>query len=334
MKLLRSIAVAYLYFPHVWFVRIIGPRLAVLFSRLIAWCNWLLTFFGAERKAYQAISESLPELETKLSARSILLRYLQMKHQNLVEWLVYPTKRGRRYSRQVFAEIEGREYLDSTVQDGNGAILAVYHFGLVKLGFAVLEDAGYVVPQHVIRGKSYAGLTYNCIADAVMNRLVDIEIASGSKPFYHKPMETMVALVRHVRGGGILGMNADGMGGEKFVDAPFLQGTLSLPLGPAQVAAYTGAPLIPMFAFDEGLFQHRLVLHAPIYVTDDTSDSLNEAVFKYAKILEDYVKLCPWQWWTWRRITLMEKNGAEHYHIQGLPTDETYWSSRASLTTA
>jgi len=75
-------------------------------------------------------------------------------------------------------------------------------------------------------------------------------------------------------------------------------------------------------------------LHAPIYVTDDTSDSLNEAVFKYAKILEDYVKLCPWQWWTWRRITLMEKNGAEHYHIQGLPTDETYWSSRASLTTA
>lgn len=318
-KTVRTIAVGYLYFPHVWLIRGLGPRCAVLLSRFLAWGYWLGTLIGAERRTRRALEATQPRLESQLPLSTIMRRYLETKLQNFAEWHVYPTKRGRRYVEQTYATIDGREHLDAARSEGRGVILLYFHFGLIKMAFPALKAHGFDVAQHLHRAKTYSGSTFDWMAKAAVRRLEAEDEASGLKHFYHRPIQSFVTLARYLRKGGLLGINADGMMGDQFVEVPFLGGTIELPAGPAQLAAQSGAPVVPMFVLNEGMYRHRLVLLEPIDLRDRTPEAIGEATAAFAAILDQFVRKYPWAWWTWRRLRLERKdNGEIRFRVQPL----------------
>jgi lauroyl/myristoyl acyltransferase len=157
MKALRTLALAYLYYPHLWMMRLIGPYGAVVVARALAWLHWLGTFFGVDRATKKALRAAASQLLVASGPSTILRRHLEVKYQNFCEWHLYPTRRGRRYVERTYQVFDGLEHLESARAQGKGVILLVFHFGLVKMAFPALLAHGYRVQQHVFRGATYAG---------------------------------------------------------------------------------------------------------------------------------------------------------------------------------
>ena len=326
MKLLRTLAVGYIHYPHVWILKLIGPRMAVVLARLTAWCHWLLTFAGAERRTRTAMASVQCQWESQQSLNTVLRRHLQVKHQNFTEWYLYSTARGRRYVKQSYPTIEGHGHLDSALTAGCGAIVLVSHFGLAKMAIPALMAHGYDGYLHVFRGATYAGSVYEGMARAAMRRLAETEANSGVKFIYHRPLTAFVTMIRVLRRGGIIAINADGMRGDDFVEVPFLSGTIQLPAGPAQLSAQSGAPIIPGFVLPNGLFGHRLALHSPLVAQGTSREEVAATVREYASLIERYVRRYPWAWWTWRRLQIERtSDGTIRFSIQVLATTDSVY---------
>lgn len=81
--------------------------------------------------------------------------------------------------------------------------------------------------------------------------------------------------------------------GQKGRRVPFLHGQIELPLGPMKLAAVTGAPIIPIFAIRTPEGKIRLCVEEPIWVE---ADGIDQALDRFAKVLENYVREYPEQW--------------------------------------
>ena len=323
LKAIRTLAVGYVQFPHVWMIRAIGPRPALLLSRTLSWFHWLATIFGAEKRTRRALTQMMSKFDTKESVNTMMRRHLANKQQNHTEWNLYATARGRKFVKQSYQEIEGQEYLDEAIAEGRGVIVLLFHYGLARMSFPALDAHGYDVLQHVFRGATYAGSTFDWMATAAMNQLARTDKASGLNILYHRPIQAFITLSRTLRRGKIVGMNADGMMGEDFVEVPFFDGTIRLPAGSAQLAGSTGAPVVPLFVESVGLFKHRINLHPALHVSDTSSESILAATSDFAKVLEQYVRHSPWDWWTWRRLQLQEDaEGKTVFDIKALKTEK------------
>lgn len=319
-KLLRTAGVGYLYFPHLWLIRAVGPYGALAIARAVACGHWLLTYFGAEHRTLAALRALRPRFESTAGAGTLMRRYLITKQQNFTEWHLFPTRRGRRFVQQTYTELAGREYLDEAIAEGRGVILLVFHFGLVRMAIPALEANGYHVTQHVYRGTTYGATTFSWMANAAMKQLANTETASGLKIVYHQPIQSLITLLRCLRRGEIVGVNGDGMMGEDFVEVPFLQGTVRLPAGPAQLAAQSKAPVVPLFVLPERFARHRLIFHPASQVESPAPEAIRQATSAYAALLEQYVRRYPWAWWTWRRLRIDQLGaGRVQYDIQALP---------------
>lgn len=319
MKLLRTLGLAYLYYPHLWMMRAGGPYVALFLSRVVAAVHWLTTLCGTERQTRAALAAAQPEFQTTASIASMMYRHLVVKYQNFVEWYLYPTRRGRRFVRETYRDIEGTEHLDRALTEGNGAIVLVYHYGPVKMVFPALQNLGYCVQQHVFRGATYAGKVYDWMAVAAMKKLADMEQSTGLPVLYHRPLTALVTLLRCLRRNEIVAINGDGMMGDDFAEVSFLNGTMSLPAGAAELAARSGAPILPLFVESRGLYGHRIVIHSPIRVVCHEREHVAAAVGQCAALLEQYVRRQPWSWWTWRRVKVTRQaDGRIAYQIQAL----------------
>lgn len=322
-RLVRSVCVAYLYVCHIPLLRLIGPTAAIVLTRGVAYGHWLLSFVVGQRRTKAGLSVALPRLQPEMSLATAMRRYLICKHQRFVEWYTYPTRRSRRFVKRTYAEIEGRDYLDTSLAQGRGVIVLVFHYGMAKMVWPALMAAGYEPALHVFRGATYAGETFGPVAKLALNCQAKVEAESGLKMIYHRPLVAFRTLMKHLGGNGMLGVNADGMMGTDFVDLPFCEGTMSFPRGLARLAAHAGAPIVPVYALHEGLTRHRMILHEPIYCKEDTPQVVDNCILAYTRIFEDYVRRYPWAWWTWRRLDVEEKeNGKLHYAARALKTDE------------
>ena len=132
-KLIKSACVWYAYYPHVAFLRAIGPRAALIVAAVQGYAHWLLTFVGAFAAPRRAMAKVLGRTNPDLSISTVLRRHLIRKHQAFAEWYAYPTKRGRRFVRQTYRRIDGHEHLDEALAKGRGAIGLVFHFGPARI---------------------------------------------------------------------------------------------------------------------------------------------------------------------------------------------------------
>jgi KDO2-lipid IV(A) lauroyltransferase len=321
VRLVRSAAVLYLYFPHRTLLRLAGPRAALLLARPLAALHWVLALLGAERKLKRAMCMALARSQPGLPSLRTIWHYVLLRQQRFIEWHLCPTARGRRWVARTYRHVEGREHIDRALADGRGAIVLVFHFGLSKMVWPVLQELGYDNYHHVFRGETYAGRTSKWVARAAMRRMAASEGESGLKIIYHRPSFAFETMVRLLRRNQLVGINGDGMMGVEFVEVPFLDGRMAFPTGPARMAAYTGAPILPVFCLPSGLNDHRLFIHPPVLCPDDRPAALRECIEACVRLLEDYTRRHPWAWWTWRRLEVEQgTDGRAVLRARGLST--------------
>ena len=75
---------------------------------------------------------------------------------------------------------------------------------------------------------------------------------------------------------------------------------------PVRLASKLGAVIVPMFTYNEGFEQHKLVFHEPIDVPSDLNDEVLQNISQHlADVIEKQVRERPNEWfWQHRRWKL------------------------------
>jgi KDO2-lipid IV(A) lauroyltransferase len=249
----------------------------------------------------------LPSIQPGLSIATALRRHYALKQQFFVERQLFATARGRRFVARTYRNVEGREHLETARAAGRGVVIVSYHFDVCRMMYLALKELGYENYHHMIRETIHSGQAYGFIGRALVNKKTRDDAAGGVKIIYHQPGATFEIIAKLLQQGAIVGIAGDGMAGARFIEVPFLNGTLAFPTGPARLAARTGAPLVPAVCLLEGVFSHRVILYPPIYCQENSPASIEAAVRVYAGLLEEYVRRYPWSWWAWRRLRVREE---------------------------
>lgn len=209
-----------------------------------------------------------------------------------IEVLLYPSLNNSFINKNFV--IEGRKNLDEALSKGKGVILFQAHFGAFQMVMPAIGYSGYRMNQvsaSAALWKDSANIsdlqkkTYDIKARYEYALPVNhISVKSSLRPVFS-------ALERNE----IVGITADGGGGNKVVSIKFLGRNANFQQGAADIAIRTGAEIIPAFIITENGLKHRLVLHSPINVRkySDKDENIKWILQEFAQLLESYVYRYP-----------------------------------------
>lgn len=169
---------------------------------------------------------------------------------------------------------EGLDRLDAALERGRGVVLLTSHFGAWKFVAPVLAYRGYSVAQIVMKQRSY-------------ERAAPVKFIETGR--------SLRAPLKHLRGGGILSVAADGRHGTRWAPVAFLGTQTDFAAGPMLCAAEAGAVALPVFIVRGEDGRHRFIIEDPIDVPEGLYDEVDVAaqVQQYATVLDRYVREYP-----------------------------------------
>lgn len=199
-------------------------------GRVLGFAAWALAP-TVRRLAMENVARGLPDLEP--SARASFVRRVYRELGGLLGDTV-ATLDPRRPLRPLPFLPGSRECLERAIGEGRGVVFASAHLGPWERVAASLVAAG--VPLTVV-----AREPYDPRLASIYTRL---RSKRGVRAVYRGGPGAGVALVRVLRSGGVLGIPMDLSSRVPSVDVPFLGCPAPTPVGPARLAARTGAPLV------------------------------------------------------------------------------------------
>ncbi len=226
-------------------------------------------------------------------------RTCQLFAKNQLEFL-----RAPRLTADVLAalvSVEGQEHLDAALARGNGAILILLHFGSNQLIIPAVKHLGYHLLQfgsppqawHDLHGKEPTALERRIFA-----RRLSVERALGVEFLYIE--KSLRPAYQALKDNRVLAIAADGRAGARFVPVPFGARTAMLAPGPVGLAFRTGAALLPTFIERQKDDRHRLEIHPPLAVADETGAPLppQQVLARFVELAVRYIerKPCHYGW--------------------------------------
>ncbi|MBI5642835.1 MAG: lysophospholipid acyltransferase family protein [Deltaproteobacteria bacterium] len=186
--------------------------------------------------------------------------------------------------------IKGIERLDSAIKKGKGVILVHGHFGPVHIPLVALSRLGYRMKQ--IGLPSDEGLSW--IGRNVAFRL-RLKYESMMPAEIIKADGFLRGAFRWLGENGVIMITGDGSGTEKKVGKhqtfQYCGNSVDFPVGPALLAAKTGAEILPMFITPgEGSFLYNIIIEEAITNAGEPLDITG----KFVGRLESYVRKYPW----------------------------------------
>lgn len=163
---------------------------------------------------------------------------------------------------------EGLEHLDAARARGRGAILVHGHFGPVHIPLVALGRLGYPMNQVGLpsdEGLSWVGKHVAFRLRLRYEAMIPAEIIKADG--YLRPV------FRWLKGNGVIMITGDGSGTTQQVGEhrvlPYLGQPFPAPLGPALLAAKTGAVLMPMFILPGEKTPYHIVIEPPLPVSGE-----------------------------------------------------------------
>lgn len=235
-------------------------------------------------------------------------------------------------------EIHGMENLNAALEKGNGVIMTGAHFGPFEIGFLYLARCGYKL--HIHRAVTDRNNALSMVRSTFFKR----QIARAKMNIFGK---TKVDMIMHRPEKSYLDFFTDLLAANelimifpeasktaRFIDAPFFDGTLRLATGFAFIAWKTGAPVVSLFCKREGKKNH-LYIDEPYYVKGkdiDTATAIQEATFRFATLLESFVRELPEQWYLLQHLQLeANKDGSCRLASKTDPNEMYYDLAREQL---
>lgn len=201
----------------------------------------------------------------------------------LFEVMRFPVLRPR-FSE--IAEIEGAEYLREGLSLGRGAVIATAHSGNWELMGGVLSAAGFPIVGVAMRQKE-AGF------DRFIN---EYRRRVGMHITYKDNVREMFTLLKQGWAIGLL-MDQD-IGRRDGIVFEWFGRPTNFVQGPAVLARYQNAPIIPGFIHRLSDGRHRILFHPPIFVerTKDKGADIRRAMEAVSRTLEQHIRRYPEEW--------------------------------------
>jgi lauroyl/myristoyl acyltransferase len=215
--------------------------------------------------------------------------------------------------------IEGLDRLERALDAGNGVILwESMYFGRRLLAKMALADRGFALDQ--LHAENHLeGFAYNqWQATRVFKAVIHPFFSRSEKQFLREivllprsgsSVSALRTLTARVKANGIVFSAADGRMGQQFVQVDFFGRQRAFATGMVNLARSTGATLLPLFCFRDERGALHLVIENPIEVAPER-DAMDDALRRYAGLLESYLRRYPEQYRAWDLLGSFEASPA------------------------
>ncbi len=198
--------------------------------------------------------------------------------------------------------LEGRAHVDAALERGHGAVLWVGYFTFTGLiSKKAMHWDGLLVSHlsHPTHGFSRSRLGIRYI-NRIRARIEERYLGERVMLSLDGAAAAMRTLHRRLRDNQVVSITARERAMRPSV-TPFLDGTIRLATGAADLAHATGAALLPVFPVREPEGLYRVVIGPPLEVRPELArrEASDLALRDYAARLAPYVLAYPGQWRGW-----------------------------------
>ena len=217
----------------------------------------------------------------------------QMVKQHTYAWLdfVWFGQRPPEEAMANVASLQGLDHLDRALAEGRGAILLTAHAGNYELGGLLLRSRDLAV-HTVYKPDRFEAV--EALRTRLRSRAGVVGIPVGSGGFSTLP------LVKVLRDGKVVGMQGDRDFSLNGLPIPFFGREAHFPRGPWELAAMTGAPILPTFFFLDAEHRFHASFGAPIRISGQRGERMREieaGMRAYVADLEALIRKDPSQWY-------------------------------------
>jgi len=200
-----------------------------------------------------------------------------------------------------YLAFQGLERLEKARATGRGVVIAHPHMGPAQLPLHVLGRLGWPLIQ--VGGGRVTEVELSDVGRWAAQRRAELE--SRMPVPVHDGRRYLRPLLRHLKGGGVIMTAADGTGGGEELgprlSCEVLGQPMPMPLGPAWLAAHTGAVLLPLCCSrnpaDGALYVAEVGEEISVGGTD--ASELETATRALAAWLDDVLRIHPGDWLFW-----------------------------------
>lgn len=223
-----------------------------------------------------------------------------------VGWMAGEFSQLPRYSRKNIEKIvvlDGLENFQAARKLGRGVLFLTGHMSAWEL--APFAQALYGNPLHFL-----VRPVTNSRVDHLINHY---RCLSGNQPVDKN--RSARAILKILAQGGTVGILSDhNTAGDEGIFVNFFGIPAATTSGLARIALRTGAAVVPGFlSWDENLRKYRLRLQpaVPLVRTDDEESDVRENTARFNRIIEDYIRNHPDQWFWLHKRWKSRPPGAE-----------------------
>ncbi len=192
-------------------------------------------------------------------------------------------------------ELVGRQYLESALSRGKGAILVSAHFGNFPLMLARLSLEGYKTAGIMRPMRDYR-------AEKLFQQKRE---KLNIKTIYSQPRKACVdASIRALRDNELLFIPIDQHFGTGGIFVNFFGRKAATATGPVVLAQRTGAAILPCFIVRQKDDTHKIIFEPPLELAQGPNDeeTIARNIQQLTDIIEAYIRKYPAEWgWIHRR---------------------------------
>jgi heptosyltransferase-2 len=274
------------YFLYLWYragfalLTALPLRALFRFGQLVGFCAWLI-LPHYRRLAFHNVSIAFGKEKTPRERRRLVRRHFQRLSANLLCGLkvaAMPIEQIKRCT-----EIENLDTIDRHLRGKRGVVVILSHLGNWEL-------FSQIFPTFIDYARN------STIYQKLGNRLIDehvrkLRARTGVEMFdrkegFQKPIELL-------RGGGVIGILSDQHAGDQGLWAPFFGKLASTTPLPALLAKRTGAALVAVGLYTDGVARWRIVVEPALDLINESVESLTA---KSNEIIAAQVRRAPEDW--------------------------------------
>jgi KDO2-lipid IV(A) lauroyltransferase len=272
-----------------WLVNLLPWWGLYLFASAVARIAWAAGIY--HRVVFENLNRIFGNEKSEKEIREIAFRSYRNMAKNICEAAHY---RASETQIKATFTIEGEENLQEALAKGKGVIALIGHFGNFAWLGAKLNLSGYRF-AYIMYGTSLRKGAR--VFKKVANRF-------GLHVIPHLPHRPAVQKsLAWLRANRVLGLHGDrNFPSGVFVD--FFGYPAATAPGPVILAKRTGATVLPMIAIRGKDDRHKIIIASPLEMvwTGEKEKDILRNVQKYTRVLEEYIRQYPEQWfWTYRR---------------------------------
>lgn len=199
--------------------------------------------------------------------------------------------------------MDGMKHIETALQKGNGAIIALCHFGSYKMILPCLGSKGYKITQIAVNPLDFIDNN----SSVIKNKIMEIEYASekNMKADFIYLGSSPRQIFRVLQNNEILVISLDGISDPKRITVPFFNRKIRLSPAVVRIASKFGTPVLPVFTIREDDNRHRIVVCEEITVDREAEDKEELFLKKFANLMENYIMKYPdhYAWFVYKNKT-------------------------------